>query len=55
MASTTSQCKQWIHAPSGGTRQCTRTATHWLPENHNVTTCTQHARSYDVPMPKAAR
>ena len=43
------RCVQHIGTVNG-VRQCSRTATHYLPANPKVVTCSQHARVYDVPM-----
>ncbi len=46
------RCVQYIEPPTGTgpCPQCSRAATHVLPDRPNVTTCAQHARSYDRPM-----
>lgn len=48
------RCVQYI-ATKTGCRQCKHTATHFLPSNPNTTTCSQHARTYDVPMSKESK
>lgn len=53
---TKTQCVQFISAgPKGGTRQCRKTGTHYMVNHPNKHLCTQHARSYDQPIPRAAR
>jgi hypothetical protein len=42
----TETCQAWI-ATDNGTRQCSREATHLMPDGTKGV-CTQHARSYDT-------
>ena len=43
----TATCQAWV-AVRGGSRKCTRKATHLMPDGSKGV-CRQHARTYDVP------